>query len=117
MAQVIDFEKIYHDSFGQWTNGIFFAISGNYPEIDFLRQKETYFSILTKWLNESRIVFCTPENPLSEVWKAETAEIISYLKERWPMQAKHKDDSDLNYYFFEIPAMLWVKDDGTLIGS
>ena len=115
--KVVNFEKIYEDSFGLWVSGLFGAISGNNPGISFEEHKEVFFWILEQWIQSGKILFCDPQDPLGKPWKADAKEIILYLKERWPESAKAEDDENLNLYFYEIPAILWVGEDGKLHGS
>lgn len=112
----IDENKIYEDSFGLWVSGLFSAISGNYPEITFDDQKDVFFKLIHKWLNSGMILFCDPEDPLGKAWETDADHIVEYLLGLWPSVAKSENDLDLNYYFHEIPAILWVKD-GKIYGS
>lgn len=114
---VSNLNKIYTDSFGLWVSGLFSAIAGNNNGISFCDQKEAFFEILTAWLNEGKIKFCKPTDPLGEVWVAQADEIVEYLRSLWPPAAKDENDSALNIYFYEIPAIKWVGADGKLYGS
>lgn len=110
-------DKIYSDSFGLWVSGLFSAIEGNNKGLPFPDQRAAFFEILELWLDEGKIRFCTPSDPLGEVWTAPTSEIVEYLKSCWPAQANHEANAALNLYFYEIPAILWVGADGKLYGS
>ena len=112
----INEDKIYEDSFGLWVSGLFGAISGNYPELTFDEQKGVFFKLVHKWLSNGMILFCSPEDPLGKPWDADADHIVEYLLELWPSAAKSKKDVELNFYFHEIPAILWVKD-GKIYGS
>ncbi|UTM59442.1 hypothetical protein L4174_022355 [Photobacterium sp. CCB-ST2H9] len=109
--------EIFTDSFGLWVSGLFSAISGHIPEVSFDEQKDIFFTLLTNWMNEGKVFFCSPEGPLETFWDAENDEIISYLKRLWPESVTSELDSDLNLYFYEIPAIVWVGPGGTFIGS
>ncbi|WP_330961321.1 hypothetical protein [Photobacterium sp. 53610] len=110
-------DKIFEDAFGLWVSGLFSAISGNNPELSFDEQKEVFFSLLKIWMNEGKIFFCSPEDPLGTRWDAETDDIIFYLTSLWPESAKSENDPDLNVYFYEIPAIVWIGPNGEIIGS
>lgn len=114
---LVNEDEIYNDSFGLWISGLFSAISGHSPDISFASQKQVFFILLRKWLDEGKIHFCHPDDPLGKPWAADADEIIHYLQERWPKSAEVEDDSDLNLYFYEIPAILWVGPNGELVGS
>lgn len=110
-------DEIFNDSFGLWISSLFSAISGRNPGIGFDEQKQAFFFLLEKWLEEGKIRFCRPDDPLNQVWETDSNQIINYLKERWPTDACDEQDSDLNLYFYEIPAILWVDSTGKLHGS
>lgn len=105
----IDVDKIYDESYGLWISGLFSCISGSYPEISFENHKEIFFGILTLWLKTGRVYMRSPESPLSGVWVESPENIVCSLKEKWPASARHEDDINLNYYFFEIPSIVWVR--------
>ena len=60
-------EEIYKVSFGLWINGLFSAISGHNRGVSFQQHKQYFFNILRLWLDEKKIVFCTPSDPLGIV--------------------------------------------------
>ncbi|WP_217870730.1 hypothetical protein [Chromobacterium violaceum] len=113
----VDVEKVYKDALGLWVSGLFSAISGNNPQLPFCEQKDIFFSLLRTWLAEGRILFCDPCDPLGAPWKADVDEIVDYLQARWPVSVDSEYDPDLNVYFYEIPAILWVGPSGEIIGS
>lgn len=110
-------EKVYDESFGHWLSGLFSAIGGNNPEMPFMERKSAFFELVRLWLRNGKIVFCDPSDPLNTVWKADADTIVGYLESHWPNDARDDDDPDLNLYFYEMPAILWVGDDGGLHGS
>lgn len=114
---VPDLEKIHSDSFGLWVSGLFSAIEGNNRGMSFTDQKQAFFEILTLWLDEGKIKFCRPDEPLGQVWDASSREIVDYLRALWPPEAQDENDVNLNIYFYEIPAVKWVDVDGDLHGS
>jgi hypothetical protein len=115
--KILNLEKIYGDAFGLWVSGLFSAIEGNNKGLSFESQKEAFFEIIKLWLDQGKIKFCKPTDPLNEVWDAPSDQIVEYLQSHWPQHAMDEDDADLNMYFYEIPAMLWVGADGKLHGS
>jgi len=110
-------DKIYSDAFGLWISSLFSAIEGNNEGMTFDDQREAFFAVLSLWLDQRMIRFCSPSDPLGEVWDAPVTDIVDYLKARWPPNATDAHDPDLNLYFYEIPALLWVGADGRLHGS
>lgn len=115
--KVSNLEKIYSEAFGLWVSALFSAIEGNNKGLSFAAQKEVFFEIVKLWLDQGRIKFCKPSDPLSEVWNAPSDQIVEYLKSRWPEDAMDEDNANLNMYFYEMPAILWVDADGNLHGS
>ncbi|OZY86301.1 hypothetical protein CBP51_04545 [Cellvibrio mixtus] len=118
MYDFLDEKNLYAESFGLWITGLF----GNIPafcrkDIGIAEHKAIFFYLLDKWLREGRIVFCSPDAPLEEVWDDNPSNIVSYLKDRWPESVKDRDDIELTVYLHEIPAILWVGDNGVLVGS
>lgn len=110
-------EKIYKESFGLWLSGLFSAIGGNNPTMPFEERRRAFFDLLRLWLRKNKIAFCNPSDPLNAIWEADAETIVSYLESHWPSDANDENDPDLNIYFYEMPAILWVEDDGQLIGS
>lgn len=133
MDDLSQIDKIVEDSFGLWIFGLFSAISGNSPGIAFHSHREAFFRIVGHLLQTGRIKFVapgadcyvSPTNPHPRFtihdheaqWHASPHEIVSYLREKWPENACHEDDLLLIDYFYEIPGVIWVGDDGTLVAS
>lgn len=118
MRPLKDVEELVSMAFGLWTNALFSNILGYNPEISFEEQTEAFFMLLEDLLNSGQVKFCTPNHlwqPGNDIWDAEAEDIISYLKSEWPSNAH--SESDLNDYFYKIPAIVWVADDGSLHGS
>lgn len=114
---VMNSEKIYKESFGLWLSGLFSSVCGNNPHMSFEEKKQAFFELLNLWLIEGKIVFCEPSDPLTTVWNTDVDTIVNYLKTHWPAVASDEKDLNLNLFFFEMPAVLWVGDDGQLHGS
>ena len=116
--------------FALWVIGLFHCFS----DLAFEDQKAAFFALLTRLLAEGKVRFVKPDadvyynaeinpNPKYTIndseahWIAPTAEIIRYLKAAWPEEADHKDDTELNAYFYKIPAIIWRDDKGRWHGS
>lgn len=115
MEEKID--EIFKNVRGLWISSLFSEIDSQMADCDFSLKKDFFFKILRGWLEEGKIVFCNPNDPLAEVWKETPSHIIEYLIEKWPLNAKNSTDEDLNIYFYEIPALLWLCEDGSYAGS
>jgi len=113
----VNLEKIHRDAFGLWMSSLFSSIEGNKKDLSFEEQKEIFFDILLLWLDQGRIKFCKPSDPLGQVWDVPGMIIVEYLRSHWPHGAADPHDADLNMYFYEMPAILWVRADGRLHGS
>lgn len=99
---------------------LFSAIEGANPEFSLDEKKEAFFFLIRELLKEKRIKSCPPEELWCEghdVWDAEDDVIVFYLSSKWPGHIKSENDMALNDYFYDIPAILWVAPDGSLIGS
>jgi len=114
---ISNIDKIHNDSFGLWISGLFSAIGGNSPGLAFTDQKDAFFEILRRWLADGKVKFCKPSDPLGEVWNASDEEILDFLQAGWPQHVKDEHDIDLNNYFYDLPALLWVGPDGKIFGS
>ncbi|MBN3779484.1 hypothetical protein G3O06_18285 [Burkholderia sp. Ac-20345] len=113
-------ERILDSAFGQWASGLFSAIGGFNPGIDFSDQKEAFFDILEKLLDQGKVKFCPPNELWREgydVWDVDAKTILDYWRSHWPMNVTSENDADLTDYFYDMPAILWVASDGTLHGS
>ena len=124
------YDECIEQQFGLWIIGLFFW----FPELDFRYQKESFFILLRRLLEEGRVKFVKPEadvyynatlnphprytiNDPEAHWEAPSEEIIAYLQEHWPNTATDKDDADLNAYFYRMPAIIWKGEDGKFYGS
>ena len=126
-------ETLEH-SFGMWINGLWGNMLFDNREWSFCEQKEAFFILLRRLLEEGRVKFVQPEadvyynatlnphprytiNDPEAHWEAPPEEIIAYLQEHWPNTATDKDDADLNAYFYRMPAIIWKGEDGKFYGS
>lgn len=112
--------EIFQDSFGLWISGFFSAIGGWNPSFTFKNHKNAFFFLLEKLLLEKKIKF-SPPNELKprndEIWNADDESILEYFRLHWPDDARNENDTSLTNYFYEMPAILWVDDDGKLHSS
>ncbi|GLS05444.1 hypothetical protein GCM10007860_25970 [Chitiniphilus shinanonensis] len=127
------YEEIVRDSFGLWISGLFGAIGSWNPEMDFFQRKELFFFFVKDLLSRGVIKFIapgadcyiSPENPSPRYvisdenvyWKATPEEIVSYLKSLWPIGVSDENDIELAVYFYEIPGVVWIDENGDVFGS
>lgn len=125
--------EVTRTAFGQWVSGLFGAVCGCYPNTKFHEQKELFFLILEKLLKSGRVIFIVPgsdcyisaQNPTPKLtienpeahWNAPVSEIMNFVRNKWPAQANDMHDLELTYYFYELPGLIWVGDDGKLVAS
>jgi len=125
--------EIVRDAFGLWISGLFSAVCGWNPDASFAEKKEFFFVLLEKLLAEGKVMFITPgadcyvspANPTPKLtvndpearWSAPVSEIVSYVRSRWPETARDEYDLELTYYFYELPGLIWVKEDGQFVVS
>jgi hypothetical protein len=126
-------EKIVNDryvecvqnQFDLWIIGLFYCFS----DLALDDQKTAFFMLLTRLLKEGKVRFIKPGadfyynertnpnpkftiNDIEAHWIAPTEHIVQHLKVAWPEEADNKDNSKLNAYFYEIPALIWRDDEG-----
>lgn len=125
--------EIIGAAFGQWVSGLFGAVCRSYPNANFQEQKEIFFTLLEKMLKNGRVIFIvpgadcyiSPDNPTPKLtienpeahWNAPVSEIMDFVRNKWPAQADDVNDLELTYYFYELPGLVWVGDDGKLVAS
>ncbi|ACC76327.1 hypothetical protein VOI32_35925 [Paraburkholderia caribensis] len=112
--------EIVRDAFGLWITALFDAILVPNPTLPFEEHKEAFFWLIEKLLREGQIRFCPPNELWREgcdVWDVDASTIVSYLREHWPASAKSKNDLVLSDYFYALPAILWIGDDGGITSS
>ena len=134
MIKLVKNEKeIVRDSFGLWISGLFSAVCGWNKNASFIEKKEFFFLILERLLIERKVIFIlpgadcyvSPANPNPKLtvenveaqWRAPVSEIISFLRSRWPDSVNDENDENLKYYFYELPGLIWVGEDGRLVAS
>lgn len=125
--------EITRAAFGQWVSGLFGAVCGWNSEATFEEQKEIFFLLLERMLNDGRVMFIVPgadcyissENPNPKLtiedpkahWRAPVSEIMEFVRSRWPVKATGMNDLELTYYFYELPGLIWIGEDGKLVAS
>ncbi|AJC21294.1 hypothetical protein [Pandoraea pulmonicola] len=125
--------EIVRDAFGLWISGLFSAVCGWNPGASFLEKKEYFLSLLETLLREGKVMFIapgadcyvSPANPTPKLtvedpearWNAPISEIMDYVRGRWPEKASDEKDIELTYYFYELPGLIWVGEDGRLVVS
>lgn len=58
----------------------------------------------------------TVEHPDMQ-WEEVPKDIIAYLRDNWPGRASDENDPELLTYFYNLPAIVWIKEDGSLLAS
>ncbi|WP_419209910.1 hypothetical protein ABRP32_12735 [Providencia manganoxydans] len=120
MKKISHFNEIVDDSRGLWLSGLFSAVVGWNRDNSFYENKDVFFSIIEELLNEKVIKFCSPDDPLGKVipyWDTDNKVIVNFLKQHWPENANAEEDDELNFYFYEMPAVLWLDEKEKYIGS
>jgi hypothetical protein len=112
--------EIVKNSFGLWITALFDAILVPNPNLTFQEHKEAFLWLVEQLLREGRIKFCPPSELWREgydIWDADVFTIITYLRGHWPDSARSNSDLVLSDYFYAMPAILWVGDDGKITSS
>lgn len=132
MKQITHVDEIINSSFGSWVTSLFSAISEWNHGISFMEQKEEFFWLLEFLLKNGKIKFIAPgadcyvspsnPNPRFTIydheaqWQASTSEIINYFRNHWPPDVSEENDPNLLTYFYEMPGIIWVDQNGDLVG-
>ncbi|ENU1228622.1 hypothetical protein ABN306_18290 [Providencia huaxiensis] len=120
MEKTLHFDEIIGDAKGLWLSGLFGSIVSWNPNKCFYEHRGIFFSMIKELLEKQIIRFCSPDDPLGKnipYWNANSQEIVNHLEQYWPENAKAEDDDDLNFYFYEMPAILWMDGSGKYVGS
>lgn len=133
MKPIEHIDEVIGDSFGLWITGLFSAIGGWNPALSFEERKEAFFWLIERLLRTGKIRFVapgadcyvSPENPHpwftiddhDAQWQEAPEKIVVQLCAQWPQHARDESDLDLVTYFYSIPAIIWVADDGSLVVS
>lgn len=126
-------EEIVRDSFGLWISALFSAIGSWNPELSFSQQKDAFFSVIEYLLVTGKIKFIAPNadcyissdnlhprfsiNDEESHWSLDAKQIVSYLKDKWPEGVVSESDEALTLYFYEVPGIIWVDENGCLFAS
>lgn len=112
-----EYPSVLEDCFAHWSICLWFKYDG----LSFEENKTAFFLLLERLLQEGKVEFCPPDDPLCDKgkhWEASVDDVITYLKNGWPTTAIVEDDSDLNLYFYDyVPAISWLGKDGKWYGS
>lgn len=127
------FDEIVRDSFGLWISALFGAIGSWNPDFTFGQRKEAFFYMIECLLISGKIKFIkpgadcyvSPNNPhprlsiYDEVahWELGEKEVVSYLKATWPENAESENDGGLTIYFYTIPGVIWIDENGRFFAS
>jgi hypothetical protein len=133
MKSIEHIDEVVRDSFGLWITGLFSAISGWNPTLSFDEHKTAFFWLIERFLREGKIKFIAPgadcymsaENPHPRLaiqdheahWNAPPEVIVAQLLAQWPQHTRDENDLDLLTYFYSIPGVIWVGEDGALVAS
>ncbi|MGD8250644.1 hypothetical protein [Ralstonia pseudosolanacearum] len=112
--------EIFENAFGLWITALFDGILVQNPTLMFDEHKEAFFELVERFLRDGRIKFCPPSDLWHEgydIWDLEISMIVGYLRHHWPPSAKSKDDAALSDYFYAMPAILWIGNDGEITSS
>jgi hypothetical protein len=132
MRNIYEIAEIVRNVFGLSASALFSAID---PD-DLLSLKEkkwAFFEAIKQLLDAGKIKFIapgadcyvSPANPCPKLtiqdseshWSATAEEIVASLSAQWPIQVNDENDPELTVYFYSIPAIIWVGDDGSLVSS
>lgn len=133
MKPIEHIDEIVRDSFGLWITGLFSAISSWNPTLSFEEHKEAFFWLIDRLLRAGKVKFVapgadcytSPENPQPRLtiedneaqWHEVPEVIVARLRAEWPEHARDENDLDLTTYFYSIPGIIWVGEDGRLVVS
>ena len=48
-------------------------------------------------------------------WRAPISEIMDFVRNKWPREVNDMNDLELTYYFYDLPGLIWVGEDGKLV--
>jgi hypothetical protein len=126
-------DEIVRDSFGLWIGSLFSAISGWNSTLSFDEHKTAFFWLIELLLRMGKIKFIalgadcymSPENLQPRLtiqddeayWNAAPEIIVAKLFSQWPQHVCDENDVDLQIYFYSMPGVIWVGEDGELVAS
>ncbi|MFS8048046.1 hypothetical protein [Rhizobium sp. BR 314] len=133
MKPIEHIDEIVRDSFGLWITGLFSAINSWNPTLSFDEHKEAFFWLIEYLLRVGKIKFIapgadcytSPQNPYPRLtiqddeaqWHETPGSIVAYLRAQWPESVSAENDLDLQTYFYSIPGIIWVGENGVLVAS
>ncbi|MFV8643521.1 hypothetical protein [Ralstonia pseudosolanacearum] len=110
--------EIVEGAFGLWITALFDGILVPNRSFTFAEQREVFFGLVEKLLHDGKIKFCPPNELWHEgydIWDAGPEKIVGYLRDHWPASAKSKGDIALSDFFYAMPAILWVGNNGEIV--
>ncbi|MFB3304714.1 hypothetical protein [Pseudomonas sp. AMR01] len=127
------YDEIVRDSLGLWISALFSAIGSWNPEFTFEQRKDAFFYVIEYLLVNGKIKFIkpgedcyvSPDNPHPRLsicdemahWDLGVKEIVSYLRDGWPESAESENDGELTIYFYDIPGIIWIDENGCFFAS
>ncbi|WP_090695012.1 hypothetical protein [Paraburkholderia phenazinium] len=133
MKQIDHIDEIIRDSFGLWITGLFDSIRHWNPTFSFDEHKAAFFDVVRQLLDQGKIMFIapgadcytSPANPHPRYtiydrdaqWHEPPDEIVRQLVAQWPRHVSNANDPELTVYFYMIPGVIWVDEDGKLYAS
>ena len=125
--------EIVRNVFGLSAYTLFSAIDPHDPSLSLQEKRRAFFDVILQLQRAGEIKFIAPEadcyvspaNPHPKLtiqdneahWHASPEEIVASLSAQWPVHVHDENDPDLTVYFYSIPAIIWVGDDGSLVSS
>ncbi|MBB3572040.1 hypothetical protein FHX05_006192 [Rhizobium sp. BK491] len=133
MKPIEHIDEIVSDAFGLGISSLFSAIKSWNPTLSFDENKEAFFWLIERLLQTGKIKFIapgadcyvSPQNPYPKLtiqdneahWHEAPESIVAYLRVQWPENACDENDLDLLTYFYSIPGIIWIGENGALIAS
>ncbi|WP_321788080.1 MULTISPECIES: hypothetical protein [Paraburkholderia] len=111
-------ENIIHNTSGLWITALFDGILVPNPALTFSEHKEAFFWLVEKLLQDGKIKFCPPNELWREgydIWNVDISTIMTYLRSHWPQSVNSKNDIALADYFYAIPSIIWIDDNGEIL--
>lgn len=115
-----EYQKIIERSYGLWITGLWIG----HDEISsFEAEKEAFFYLIKRLLEEARIMMLPPEILRNKkgtkiktifnrytVWDETPVAIVNYLRKNIPLSIASYEDDDLFFYWFSenCPQVAWV---------
>jgi hypothetical protein len=130
-AIIGNFDEIVEYSFGLSIYSFFMNIESDYT-ICLKEHKEIFLKMLGYLLNEKKIMLTAPGADVIRTprhipkftiydkeaqWDIRPEDAVQYFRDRWPENLTDSNDVELIYFLYEMPAIIWIADDGSLHAS